>query len=121
MIQRLLETAWPADLPAVQARRLAEQGRRVLLADLTGLGRSAFPTAFVDAEPSASTVVPAFSRIRIQAVIARMGPRPGWTVVHLVWAGADRGGTYTDGRLTDITFRHHLGDDTWIPLPPATA
>nr|WP_237551322.1 hypothetical protein [Streptomyces sp. SID8367] len=99
---------------------LVSEGRKVLLADLTGQGRSAYPTAFEDAQPTAAAVAPAFTRIRIQAVIARQGPSPGQAVVHLVWAAADRGGTYTDGRITDITFHHAQGDTAWLPQPPAT-
>lgn len=40
-------------------------------------------------------------------------------MVHLVWAGADRGGTYTDGRITDWRFTHttRKGSPTWTPLP----
>ncbi|WP_372350894.1 hypothetical protein [Streptomyces sp. KL116D] len=122
-IQQLLDRAWPADLPAEQARPLVTLGRTVLLADLTGLHRAEFPTAFPTAAATGTAVVrPAFSRIRIQAAIARRDPAvPGRAIVHLVWAGADRGGTYTDGRLTDLTFRHAPGDDRWTPLPPTTS
>ncbi|MFE6955498.1 hypothetical protein [Streptomyces sp. NPDC057696] len=95
-------------------------GRTVLLADATGLGRGQFPTAFREKADGAVAVAPAFTRIRIQAAVARQGTRAGRAVVHLVWAGADRGGTYTDGRLTDIPFHHARGDGTWIPLPPTT-
>ncbi|MCQ4214584.1 hypothetical protein [Streptomyces longispororuber] len=120
-IRRLLNRSWPADLPAGQARTLVALGRKVLLADLTGLGRRSFPTAFPTPAGRPGAVAPAFTRIRIQAAIARKDPAaPARAVVHLVWAGADRGGTYTDGRLTDLTFRPLKGDDRWIPLPPAT-
>ncbi|MFB8273609.1 hypothetical protein ACFC96_44560 [Streptomyces sp. NPDC055955] len=95
-------------------------GRKVLLVDATGLGRGQFPTAFPEAAAGAGPVAPAFTRIRIQAAVARQDTRSGRAVVHLVWAGADRGGTYTDGRLTDIPFHHARGDGTWTPLPPTT-
>jgi hypothetical protein len=93
--------------------------RAVLIADVTGVGRDLFPTAF----PGRGDLVvaPAFSRVRIQAAIARKNPRhPGQALVHLVWAGADRGGTYTDGRLADLAFRHTQGDAAWTSLPPTT-
>ncbi|MCT9093517.1 hypothetical protein N4G70_32310 [Streptomyces sp. ASQP_92] len=65
--------------------------------------------------------MPAFTRIRIQAAIARTDPaRPGRVVVHLVWAGADRGGTYTEGRLTDLSFTRtpaQNGPTAWQPMP----
>ncbi|MFB6677026.1 hypothetical protein ACFCWG_32360 [Streptomyces sp. NPDC056390] len=119
-IQRLLERSWPADLPDEQAATLLALGRKVLLADATGLDRGQFPTAFPEAADGAETVTPAFTRIRIQAAVARQDTRSGRAVVHLVWAAADRGGTYTDGRLTDIPFHHARGDGTWTPLPPTT-
>ncbi|MGP3777047.1 hypothetical protein ACTWJ8_40065 (plasmid) [Streptomyces sp. SDT5-1] len=118
-IQQVLEKAWPADLPTGQAKTLLAAGRRVLIADATGVGQDAFPTAFPDA--GGGVVAPAFTRVRVQAAIARQdGSRPGRAVVHLVWAGADRGGTYTDGRITDIRFRHEQGDSAWQPQPPIT-
>ncbi|MFD7205963.1 hypothetical protein [Streptomyces sp. NPDC059893] len=91
----------------------------MLIADVTGVGRDRFPTAF--RYQGGPLVAPAFSRVRIQAAIARKNTTaPGQAVVHLVWAGADRGGTYTDGRLADLTFRHGQGDAAWTPLPPTT-
>jgi hypothetical protein len=41
-------------------------------------------------------------------------------VVHLVWAGADRGGTYTDGRITNLYFARTTapeGGHAWMPQP----
>ncbi|WP_405634337.1 hypothetical protein OHB53_09245 [Streptomyces sp. NBC_00056] len=119
-IQQLLERSWPADLPDEEETILRAMGRKVLLADVTGLGRGQFPAAFPHRAGRAGVVAPAFTRIRIQAVIARQGSRAGRAVVHLVWAGADRGGTYTDGRVTDIVFHHARGDATWTPLPLTT-
>lgn len=45
-IQELLEHSWPADLPKRQAADLVAVGRAVLIADVTGVGRDRFPTAF---------------------------------------------------------------------------
>lgn len=118
-IQELLERSWPADLPKRQASDLVAVGRAVLIADVTGVGRDRFPTAFPTRDEP--LIAPAFSRVRIQAAVARKDTTAkGQAVVHLVWAGADRGGTYTDGRLADLTFRHSQGDTAWEPLPPTS-
>ncbi|MFH8492193.1 hypothetical protein [Streptomyces longisporoflavus] len=117
-IQKLLEEAWPADLPQAQEQQLRRDGAALLRADATGIGRDRFPTVF--GEPSDRAVVaPAFSRLRIQAAIARKDQdgTAGRAVVHLVWAAADRGGTYTDNRITDLYFRRTKGDGPWTPLP----
>ncbi|MFG3065047.1 hypothetical protein ACGFYM_41895 [Streptomyces sp. NPDC048231] len=118
-IQEALEAAWPADLPAGDARRLLAMGRALLRADATGIGRTAWPALFPDRKQRVTP--PAFTRFRIQAAIARRGPRPGRAVVHLVWAGADRGGTYTDGRITDWHFTRtytRKGGSAWTVQPP---
>ncbi|WP_432198324.1 hypothetical protein [Streptomyces sp. bgisy027] len=66
-------------------------------------------------------MAPAFAvaRFRIQAAIARRDGSPDKAVVHLVWAGQDRGGTYTDLRITDLSFTRIItkGAVTWIPQP----
>ncbi|MFD7379258.1 hypothetical protein [Streptomyces mirabilis] len=115
-IQGALEAAWPADLPPGDARQLLAMGRSLLRADATGAGRGRWSTVFT-AEVRA--LAPAFARFRIQAAIARRAGGGGQAVVHLVWAGADRGGTYTDGRITDWRFTHttRKGSPTWTPLP----
>ncbi|MEU6680889.1 hypothetical protein [Streptomyces sp. NPDC046925] len=114
-IQRLIEEAWPADLPAPLEEHLRRDGAALLRADATGIGRDRFPAVFGQQPDQA--VAPAFSRLRIQAAIARKDTRAGRAVVHLVWAAADRGGTYTDGRISDFTFRRPKGDGPWTPLP----
>ncbi|WP_438307033.1 hypothetical protein ACSHXN_47085 (plasmid) [Streptomyces sp. HUAS TT11] len=116
-IQEALEAAWPADLPAGDARRLLTLGCALLRADATGIGRTAWPALFPDRQQAVTP--PAFTRFRIQASIARRGPSPRQAVVHLVWAGADRGGTYTDGRITDWHFtRTRKGGSAWTVQPP---
>ncbi|MET9122197.1 hypothetical protein [Streptomyces sp. NPDC004528] len=118
-VQAALERAWPADLPAADARDLVAEGRALLRADATGAGRDRWP-AYFTAGGRSPGLAPAFSRFRIQAVIARKDPTgPGRAVVHAVWAAADRGGTYTDGRLTDLHFVHITtkGHVRWIPRP----
>jgi hypothetical protein len=117
-IQQALETAWPADLPAGDERQLLAAGRALLRADATGAGRGRWPEAFPD---SGRGLAPAFStaRFRVQAAIARRVDRPGRAVVHLVWAGTDRGGTYSDGRITDLHFTRTSkeGGLSWVPQP----
>ncbi|MEY9988028.1 hypothetical protein ABIE67_000060 [Streptomyces sp. V4I8] len=117
-IQRNLEAAWPADLPAGDEQELLSSGRALLRADATGVGHAKWPEAFPD---SGQAVAPAFAtaRFRIQAAIARRDGSPDKAVVHLVWAGMDRGGTFTDLRITDWFFTRTIkkGAATWTPQP----
>ncbi|WP_406436506.1 hypothetical protein OHB14_62220 [Streptomyces sp. NBC_01613] len=117
-VQRNLETAWPADLPAADERELLTAGRALLRADATGVGRAKWPAVFPD---PGQAVAPAFAtaRFRIQAAIARRDGSRNTAVVHLVWAGMDRGGTFTDLRITDWHFNrtNKKGAATWIPQP----
>ncbi|MGP4009971.1 hypothetical protein [Streptomyces sp. 4N124] len=117
-IQQALEAAWPADLATEDERHLLAAGRDLLRADATGIGRAQWPGVFRD---SGRALAPAFAtaRFRIQAAIARRDGSPDTAVVHLVWAGADRGGTYTDGRITDLFFTRTIrkGEPTWTPQP----
>ncbi|MFG2681203.1 hypothetical protein [Streptomyces sp. NPDC048392] len=117
-IQQVLERSWPADLPADDERQLLTDGRALLRADATGIGRSQWPGVFGD---SGRAVGPAFAsaRFRIQAAIARRDGSQTKAVVHLVWAGTDRDGTFTDGRITDLFFTRTIkkGKPTWTPQP----
>jgi hypothetical protein len=117
-VQRNLEVAWPADLPAGDERELLAAGRSLLRADATGVGRAKWPEMFPD---SGQAVAPAFAtaRFRIQAAIARRDCSRDRAVVHLVWAGMDRGGTFTDLRITDWFFTRTVekGTATWTPQP----
>ncbi|MGC9501026.1 hypothetical protein [Streptomyces sp. WG7] len=118
-IQQALHAAWPADLDAVDERQLLTAGRALLRADATGVGRDRWPAYFGGAGQG---VAPAFAtaRFRIQAAIARQDGSPDKAVVHLVWAGTDRGGTHTDGRITDLHFTRtnpKEGEPEWIPQP----
>ncbi|MGW1562789.1 hypothetical protein ACWCQ1_40760 [Streptomyces sp. NPDC002144] len=120
LIQRSLEAAWPAELPATTERELLTAGRALLRADATGIGRATWRDVFPD---EGQAVAPAFAtaRFRIQAAIARREGSPDKAVVHLVWAGMDRGGTFTDGRITDWHFTRTTspkGTVTWTPQPP---
>ncbi|MFD6297613.1 hypothetical protein ACFWFU_22645 [Streptomyces sp. NPDC060235] len=117
-VQHALETAWPADLSPVDEQRLRVLGASLLRADATGVGRSRWPRLFDSAEQA---IAPAFAtaRFRVQAVIARRDGPAGRAVVHLVWAGADRGGSFTDGRITDLQFVRSVtkGGARWSPKP----
>ncbi|MFC8094668.1 hypothetical protein [Streptomyces sp. NPDC057301] len=118
-VQKSLEAAWGADLPAAEEKELLTAGRALLRADATGIGRAQWPAVFPG---SGEGVAPAFAtaRFRIQAAIARRDGRPGQAVVHLVWAGTDRGGTFTDLRITDWHFTRttsRKGASTWTPQP----
>jgi hypothetical protein len=117
-IQQNLEAAWPADLTSHDERELLAAGRALLRADATGVGRTKWPKVFPDA---GRAVAPAFAttRFRIQAAIARRDGSPDRAVVHLVWAGMDRGGTFTDLRITDWFFTRTIrkGAVTWTVQP----
>lgn len=116
-IQEALERAWPADLPVSDAQNLIAIGRDLLRADATGAGRQRWAAYFTAGGRSTGPSA-AFSRFRIQAVIARKDPSaPNRAVVHAVWAAANRGGTYTDGRITDLHFLRTTtrGRQEWIP------
>ncbi|MEV0186787.1 hypothetical protein AB0I54_47595, partial [Streptomyces sp. NPDC050625] len=106
--------------PAAADGYLHPAARALRRADATGIGRAKWPAVFPDAGQG---LAPAFAtaRFRIQAAIARRAGSPNKAVVHLVWAGADRGGTYTDGRITDWHFTRTTskkGVSTWTPLSP---
>ncbi|MFJ7306001.1 hypothetical protein [Streptomyces sp. NPDC099088] len=115
-VQQALETAWPADISPVDEQRLRVLGTSLLRADATGVGRARWPRLFDSAEQE---IAPAFAtaRFRVQAVIARRDGPAGRAVVHLVWAGLDRGGTFTDGRITDLQFIRSVtkGVARWNP------
>lgn len=117
-IQQALETAWPADLSPDDEQRLRVLGTSLLRADATGVGRARWTRLFDSTEQA---IAPAFAtaRFRVQAVIARRNSPADQAVVHLVWAGIDRGGTYTDGRITDLYFIRSVtkGVEQWSPQP----
>ncbi|MGW5637641.1 hypothetical protein [Streptomyces sp. NPDC003832] len=114
VIQRSLQAAWPADLPSHDEQELLTAGRDLLRADATGAGRAEWFSVFGD---SGRVLAPAFAaaRFRIQAAVARRDGSPDRAVVHLVWAGTDRGGTYAEGRVTDWHFTRTIrkGAATW--------
>ncbi|WP_346779977.1 hypothetical protein [Streptomyces sp. S3(2020)] len=118
-IQRSLEEAWPADLAAGDERELLTAGRALLRADATGRGRAPWPAVFPQTRRNAASPVFVPAGFRIQAAIARRDGGPQEAVVHLVWAGIDHAGTFTELRITDWHFTRttHKGAPTWIPQP----
>ncbi|MER5199746.1 hypothetical protein ACWD3J_41445 [Streptomyces sp. NPDC002755] len=117
-IQKSLEDAWPADVASDDEHKLLAAGCGLLRADATGIGRSAWPVVFANLDQA---IAPAFATasFRIQAAIARRDGSPDKAVVHLVWAGTDRGGTYTDRRITNWYFTRTStkGTSTWTSQP----
>ncbi|WP_406834845.1 hypothetical protein ACICHK_00265 [Streptomyces sp. AHU1] len=113
-LQRHLERSWPADLPPTTARFLVRDAKAVLAADATGVGRGRWPTVFGAGQ---DPVVASFSRVRVQAAVARRDGSARQAVVHLVWAAADAGGSYAQGRIADVyfTLTSTEGHPVWTP------
>ncbi|MCX4515932.1 hypothetical protein OHA27_38095 [Streptomyces sp. NBC_01619] len=112
VVQRVLESAVPADLPARTEQNLVALGRSVWTAEVTRVGRQQWPAYFTTTSPTAA----GYTRVRIQAAIARRDPdHQGGAVVHLVWAGADPSGTYLDGRSAAVRFAKKE-ENTWNPV-----
>ncbi|MFF9690463.1 hypothetical protein [Streptomyces sp. NPDC014623] len=110
LVQDALEQALPSDLAPADEAQLTALGRAVWMAELTGAGRTKWPDYFPDS-PSAA----AYSRVRIQALIARRDDsNQAGAVVHLVWAGADPAGTFMDGRTATLRFTRQAG--AWTPV-----
>ncbi|MEU9087493.1 hypothetical protein [Streptomyces sp. NPDC048357] len=93
LIQQALDQASPPDLPSATAQQLVSEGRTAWLAETAG-----------------------YTQVRIQAATARRDTAaPAGqesAVVRLVWAGADRAGTFLDGRTAAVHFTHN-GEGSW--------
>ncbi|UQW99126.1 hypothetical protein [Streptomyces sp. RerS4] len=100
LIQQVLDRATPADLPPADERLLLDLARAAWLKETAG-----------------------YTQVRIQAAVARRdtpeppAPDAGFAtsaraVVRLVWAGADRAGTFQDGRPASLHY-HRNGDASW--------
>ncbi|MBT2612734.1 hypothetical protein J7I97_32070 [Streptomyces sp. ISL-87] len=94
LIQQALDRASAPDLPAGDEQRLLALGRTAWLGETAG-----------------------YTQVRIQAATARRDTTPTPTgtpeqqtpasvraVVRLVWAGADRAGTFLDGRTATVHY-----------------
>ncbi|MEU5560993.1 hypothetical protein AB0H47_33555 [Streptomyces globisporus] len=111
VVQRALDDAVPANLPTDIANEVAELGKEVWLAEVTGRGRDRWPDYFTDR--GARTAV--YTRVRVQAAIGRKDPAGPGAVVHLVWAGAGPAGTFMDGRTATVRFIRDERSGTWTP------
>ena len=110
IVQRALDSAIPADLPTATAKRLTALGRAVWIAEVTGTGRQRWPHYFT-ADAAADAL---YTRVRLQAAIARRDGSTGRAVVHLVWAAADPSGTYLDDRTATVHFTRE--GVSWNPV-----
>ncbi|MGP4001714.1 hypothetical protein [Streptomyces sp. 8N706] len=114
VIQHLLDRSWPPDLSRADEEELLVLGRAVLRADATGTGRGQWPTYFTGKAGGHT-----FIGFRIQAAIARREGSERRAVVHLVWAGSDRGGDFRDGRTSTLHFTRtdpaQKGAPAWTP------
>lgn len=99
LIQQALDRSSTPDLPADEERLLLSLARTAWLAETAG-----------------------YTRVRIQAAIARRdtaqspaetgGDSREGAVVRLVWAGADRAGTFLDGRTAALHYTQN-GQGSW--------
>ncbi|MFC1405703.1 MULTISPECIES: hypothetical protein [Streptacidiphilus] len=107
-VQTLLERSTPNNLPAVLEQQLAQLGRQVWLADVTGTGRARWPAYFTG--PGSS----GYTQVRVQAAIAR---RTGTTAVTvtLLWAGTSPGAEPQIGLPGTVKLVQHSGG-TWEPI-----
>lgn len=97
IIQQALDQASPPDLPPDDERRLLDLGRQAWTAETAG-----------------------YTQVRVQAATARRDTAPptagdpaqARAVVWLVWAGADRAGTFLDGRTATLHYTQN-GQGSW--------
>jgi hypothetical protein len=111
-LQQVLEQTQPADLSSALEQRLVAVAGQVLLADLTGRGRSAFPGYFGGRSATA-----AWRSVRIQAGIAQRRPGSSTEVdAHLVYAGIDPRGQALERQDITIVLAPAAGGSGWRPL-----
>ncbi|MEV8099119.1 hypothetical protein [Kitasatospora sp. NPDC085879] len=111
-LQQVLEQTQPADLPAAQEKQLVAMADQVLLADLTGQGRSAFPAYFGGRAATAT-----WSHVRVQAGIARRHTGSNSQIdAHLVYAGTDPGGRAQERQTITIMLAQASGGSNWQPV-----
>ncbi|MBY8889205.1 hypothetical protein K7472_30810, partial [Streptomyces sp. PTM05] len=107
-IQEVLEASSRRNLPVATEHQLTALGREVLLAEVTGAGRSTWPGYF------GSTGTPwVYTRVRVQAAIAR-ATSPGHADVHLVWTGTYPTGLEHDDQPATIHLQQQNG--AWQPV-----
>ncbi|MEU7068339.1 hypothetical protein [Streptomyces sp. NPDC046161] len=100
IIQQALDRASAPDLPPDDERRVLEMGRTAWLTETAGYTQVRIQAATARRDTTAATAAVAGDRHPVRAV------------VRLVWAGADRAGTFLDGRPATVTFTQN-GNGTW--------
>jgi hypothetical protein len=111
-LQQVLEQTQPADLPPALEKRLVALAGQVLLADLTGQGRAAFPWYF-----GGLNATTAWTHVRVQAGIARRHRGSGAEVdAHLVYAGTDPRGGAQERQAITIVLAQAPGSGVWQPV-----
>lgn len=110
-----LQLSRQANIPPTLEKRLVALGGKVLLADVTGTGRKAFPDYFKGA--------PATDRWRDCRIRAGVGERydnrTDAALIHLVWAGTSPEGERDDRRPATVLLVRDV-DGTWAPRPLAS-
>ncbi|WP_406286486.1 hypothetical protein [Streptomyces sp. NBC_00209] len=101
-----------ADIPPRLEERLVDLGGKVLLADVTGTGRKAFPDYF-----KGTSATDRWRDCRIRAGVAeRYDNRSDAALIHLVWAGTSPMGERDDRRPATVLLVRDV-DGTWAPQP----
>jgi hypothetical protein len=107
-LQQVLAGTSPTDLAPGQEQALVALGRRVLLADLTGVGRSAFGGYFDG--PATTT----WRQVHINAGIARTAPGQRTLVdVTLIWSATTPAGQPVTRQRSVV--RLHYDGRGWSP------
>ncbi|MFF5334731.1 hypothetical protein [Streptomyces sp. NPDC013181] len=111
-LQRSLQLTRQANIPPTLEKRLVGLGGKVLLADVTGKGRKAFPDYFKGA-PATDV----WRKCRVRAGVAeRYDNRSDAALVHLVWAGTSPEGEADDRRAATVLLIRDA-DGVWAPHP----
>ncbi|MEV5600311.1 hypothetical protein AB0L33_02585 [Streptomyces sp. NPDC052299] len=112
VLQHALEQSRQANVPPTLEKRLVALGGKVLLADLTGRDRKAFPEYFKGLPPT-----DVWRKCRIRAGVGeRYDNRSDAVLIHLVWAGTSPEGERDDRRPATVLLVRDM-DGTWAPQP----
>ncbi|WP_327325219.1 hypothetical protein OG735_24000 [Streptomyces sp. NBC_01210] len=112
-LQRALEQSRRVSVPPNLEKRLVELGGKVLLADVTGEGRNAFPEYF-RGQPATDR----WRDSRIRAGVAeRYKDRSDAVQVHLVWAGTSPEGIRDERQPTTVLLVRDQASGVWLPRP----
>ncbi|TFE25063.1 hypothetical protein E0F15_20620 [Frankia sp. B2] len=116
VLQAGLDATPAAGVPPITAAAAVAVARQVLTADITGVGRAAFPGYW----PSAA-FQPTYHAVHIQAatvstatVLAQGGARQ--LDVTLLWTGTQADGVITDSQQATVHLRS--AGDSWAPIHP---